>query len=123
MSEDNGEIVFLHKIVSGAASKSYGIHVAKIAGVPKVLLEDAERKLESLESWEESKEGIYASLISNNNKPSYSNGTRKEDMQISLFSSPEETELVNRVKSLDLMELTPSQAIRILEELKSIIGE
>lgn len=47
--EENDEIVFLHKIVEGSASKSYGIHVAKIAGVPKELLDVAEEKLKDLE--------------------------------------------------------------------------
>lgn len=50
VAEENGNIVFLHKIVEGSASRSYGIHVAKIAGVPKELLERAEEKLDELES-------------------------------------------------------------------------
>ncbi|MEE1037975.1 MAG: DNA mismatch repair protein MutS [Eubacterium sp.] len=50
VSEENGNIVFLHKIVEGSASRSYGIHVAKLAGVPKELLERAEDKLAELEN-------------------------------------------------------------------------
>ncbi|MBR5981095.1 MAG: DNA mismatch repair protein MutS, partial [Firmicutes bacterium] len=50
VSESGGNIVFLHKIVEGSASRSYGIHVAKLAGVPKEVLENAQAKLESLES-------------------------------------------------------------------------
>ena len=49
VSEDNGEVVFLHKIVEGSASRSYGIHVAKLAGVPNELLQTAEEKLKELE--------------------------------------------------------------------------
>ena len=49
VSEENGDIVFLHKIVEGSASRSYGIHVAKLAGVPTELLETAETKLNELE--------------------------------------------------------------------------
>ena len=49
VSEENGDIVFLHKIVEGSASRSYGIHVAKLAGVPTELLETAETKLNDLE--------------------------------------------------------------------------
>lgn len=48
--EDAGEVIFLHKIVEGRASRSYGIHVAKIAGVPEPLLLRAETKLKELES-------------------------------------------------------------------------
>ena len=47
--DENGKVIFLHKIVEGSASRSYGIHVAKIAGVPKDLLDRAEEKLKELE--------------------------------------------------------------------------
>ena len=50
VSEENGNIVFLHKIVEGSASKSYGIHVAKLAGVPKSVLDSANKKLDLLVS-------------------------------------------------------------------------
>lgn len=49
VSEENGNIVFLHKIIEGSASQSYGIHVAKLAGVPKSVLDRAAEKLEELE--------------------------------------------------------------------------
>lgn len=55
VAEENGNIVFLHKIVEGSASRSYGIHVAKLAGVPKELLERAEDKLAELENASEKK--------------------------------------------------------------------
>ena len=47
--EENGEVVFLHRITEGSASKSYGIQVARLAGVPKELLNSAQEKLEELE--------------------------------------------------------------------------
>lgn len=47
--EENGDVVFLHKIVEGSASRSYGIHVAKLAGVPKEVLDRAGEKLSQLE--------------------------------------------------------------------------
>ena len=115
VAENNGEIVFLHKIVPGAASKSYGIHVAKIAGVPKVLLENAEKKLDSLE------EGN--NIYRNNETGSTGNKEyREEDMQISLFKNINETEIINRIKDIDLMEITPSEAIKVLEELKKLLN-
>ncbi len=54
--EDSGQIVFLHKIVPGSASRSYGIHVARLAGVPDPLLKDAEEKLAQLEGGEQEAE-------------------------------------------------------------------
>ena len=50
VSEKDGTIVFLHKIVEGAASRSYGIHVAKLAGVPEEVLLSAQKKLNELEN-------------------------------------------------------------------------
>ena len=49
VAEEDGDVVFLHKIIEGSANKSYGIHVAKIAGVPKEILTNAKTKLDSLE--------------------------------------------------------------------------
>ena len=109
VAEQGGDIVFLHKIVPGAASRSYGIHVAKLAGVPKVLLRSAEKKLAELEK----------------NAPSGPAASPKaapeEGMQLTLFAPGPGAELVERLRKLDLMEVTPSQAIRILEELKANI--
>ena len=109
VAEEHGEIVFLHKIVPGAASRSYGIHVAKLAGVPSTLLKDAEEKLFSLENGTSQK-----TIVSQ---------PKEEDNQISLFSNIRETEIINRVKVLNLMEITPSEAIRILEELKDLSND
>ncbi len=50
VSEENGNIIFLHKIIDGSASKSYGIHVAKLAGVPQSVLDSANEKLNMLVS-------------------------------------------------------------------------
>ena len=49
VADENGQVVFLHKIVPGSASKSYGIHVAQLAGVPRELLDNARIKLDLLE--------------------------------------------------------------------------
>ena len=113
VAEENGEIVFLHKIVPGAASKSYGIHVAKLAGIPDILLEDAERKLNSLEDREKE---TYSETIDYTQV----SGPAHEE-QISLFSTINENELINRIKDLDLMEITPSKAIELLEEFKRLL--
>ncbi|MBQ2063425.1 MAG: DNA mismatch repair protein MutS, partial [Firmicutes bacterium] len=64
VSEGNGEIVFLHKIVEGSASKSYGIQVAKLAGVPKELLDNATLKLNEMETRQEEMYGDQGHQIS-----------------------------------------------------------
>ncbi len=117
VAEINGNIVFLHKIVPGSASKSYGIHVAKLAGIPKSVLMMAENKLRELESKEErnseSKKIPSASDLNAQKKE------KKEEQQLSFLSFAEE-EVVNRLKTLNLMEITPSQAIAVLEELQML---
>lgn len=108
VAEQNGNIVFLHKIVEGSASRSYGIHVAKLAGVPGSLLERAQEKLSELES----------------GKPYGEIASVSKDIvceeQISMFSS-EPSPVIDKLRTLNLMEITPSQAIKILEELKSAL--
>ena len=103
-------MVFLHKIVEGSADRSYGIHVAKLAGVPESLLERAAQKLEELEQGQESVELV---------KPAENvNMSVQEEEQISFFGFAPNP-VVERLKAIDLMNLTPSEAFRILEELKA----
>lgn len=113
VSEENGNIVFLHKIIPGSASRSYGIHVAKLAGIPSALLENAQNKLHGLE------EGSVQIEIT---------APKQEEMQLAAeeqisFFTPGPNPIVARLKELNLMEITPSQAIRILEELKDAIDD
>ena len=119
VSEENGNVVFLHRIVPGPASRSYGIHVAKLAGVPGQLLESAESKLDYLES-ESGSPAISGDTASADNHGSTRDIPDGEE-QLSFFTSAAGDALARRVKALDLMEVTPSQAIGILEELKEII--
>ncbi|MCQ2550908.1 MAG: DNA mismatch repair protein MutS [Clostridia bacterium] len=98
VSEENGNVIFLHKIVEGSASRSYGIHVAKLAGVPKELLNNAQIKLNSLEK------GDLSLPIA--------------EEQISFFAQ-EENPAISRIRDLDIMNLSPIEAFKILEELKS----
>ena len=105
VTEENGNIVFLHKIIPGSTSRSYGIHVAKLAGVPRKLLERADEKLTELET------GVQVIIVEEE---------APQEMQISLFQT-EQTPLTDKIRSIDLMETTPSQALRILEELKEAL--
>ena len=115
VSDENGNIVFLHKIVPGSASRSYGIHVAKLAGIPMKLLESAEAKLERLES--ESRERSSLEVPDEEKKDAAAGAMQGEQLS---FFAPGPNPVVERLKSLDLMEITPSQAIKILEELQKL---
>ena len=121
VAEQNGNIVFLHKIVEGSASRSYGIHVAKLAGVPKIVLDAAEAKLAELEA--ENSEDLFVSAGSISDmekaeeKGSAASGNSSENAQLSLFNFGDSV-IAQKIRNIDLMNITPSQAIRILEELK-----
>ena len=105
VAESDGNIVFLHKIVPGSASRSYGIHVAKLAGVPKSLLSRAEAILSELEGGDNSQSKVKVS------KP------KENSDQLSFFDLTPDP-ILTKLRELDLMTLTPSEAFKILEELK-----
>ena len=113
VAEENGDIVFLHKIIPGSASRSYGIHVARLAGIPGSLLEEAEERLEALE--EGSRERSSALPEKKKKKEA-----EPQPLQLSFFREKTEPAL-EKLRNLDLMEITPSGAIRILEELKELV--
>ena len=111
VSEENGNIVFLHKIVSGSASRSYGIHVAKLAGIPSELLQNAEVKLSELEQMPPQSDTV---IQKNDN----------ENIQLSIFEDAFIRDTVSeKLNSIDIMEITPSEAIKALEELKGLVND
>ena len=98
--EEDGKITFLHKIKNGAVDKSYGIHVAKLAGLPDEVIKDA---LEILAMYE--------------NKPK----TEKADTQLQLVMEfPEEKKdpIKEKLDKLDPLRMTPMEALNALYELK-----
>ena len=104
--EQEGEVVFLHKMMAGPADKSYGIHVAKIAGLPKKLLERADYILMNLE----------------NGHQHLSTPTPPVE-QLSLFSESNEieTQVIDELKALNVLEMTPLDAINTLHQLQKKI--
>ena len=97
--EEGGHVVFLHKVVLGGADRSYGIHVAQLAGVPRPVLHRAEELLEQLESGE------------------FRPGTpAPEPHQPVLFAN--EHPVVEELRGLDVSTMTPLEAINKLYELQ-----
>ena len=103
VAEENGNVVFLHKIVEGSASRSYGIHVARLAGAPEELLDNAQIHLDSLGN--DMAENV--SVVRDNTS----------ETQLSFFETVPDP-VRKRLENLDLMNTTPSKALEILEELK-----
>ena len=111
VSEDAGSLVFLHRIVPGGADRSYGVHVAQLAGMPKTVVHRAWEILEALEALPQSK-----SL--NGDRWAESRG---EDRQIPLFSVS--APLMEELRGLDVTNMTPLEAINKLYELQSMAKE
>lgn len=103
--EQDGQVTFLHKIEPGPADKSYGIHVAKIAGLPADLLARADKILTQLES-------------QGTESPAPMRQTSAVTEQISLFDTAEEHPILAELSKLDVYNMTPMQAMNVLVELK-----
>lgn len=111
--EKNGDLVFLHKMMAGPADKSYGIHVAKIAGLPQDLLKRAAVILSDLES---------GKTLQNQEITSASEKA-EESQQLSLFpeASDEEIKVIDQLKEMNVLEMTPMDALNQLYELKKLL--
>jgi DNA mismatch repair protein MutS len=102
VKESPSGIVFLHNIEPGAASKSYGIEVARLAGLPPAVIERAKHVLRQHEKQE---------------RQSVQIETEAEPMQLTIFT-PLSQRIVDRIESTDVNSLTPLQALNLLEELQ-----
>ncbi len=111
------KIVFLHKIVPGPADKSYGIHVAKIAGVPNWVNQRAEQILEKLES---------SGDVEANQEAIKSAGTDRSSssghIQLTMFGAAHHP-LVDKIKALDANQMTPIKALQTLHQWQSELVE
>ena len=104
--EWGGEVVFLHKIIPGSADKSYGIHVAKLAGIPRPILGRANEILRDLESTF-TKEASGERLSRNKT-------TNEENL---LFVERHKS-VMDKLRNLDVNTLTPLEAINLLGEIR-----
>jgi DNA mismatch repair protein MutS len=104
------QVVFLHRVVPGAADRSYGIHVAKLAGLPASVIARAEELLRNLETEGEDPLG----------RPRWVGGERAPQAaagQLTLFARPEDV-VAGVLRELDLERLTPLAALNLLLTLK-----
>jgi DNA mismatch repair protein MutS len=102
VKESASGIVFLHNIEPGAASKSYGIEVARLAGLPLAVIERAKHVLRQHEKQE---------------RQSVQVETEPDPMQMTIFT-PLSQRIVDRIEATDVNTLTPLQALNLLEELQ-----
>jgi DNA mismatch repair protein MutS len=104
--EEGSEVVFLRKVVQGRANKSYGIQVARFAGVPEDVISRAEKVLSRIE--EENVLEVKAG--------------RKVQRQVLLEPPEERSDIVEELRKLDLKKLTPMEAYVKLNEIKKKLG-
>ena len=97
---DNGKLVFLHKIKEGAVDKSYGVHVAALANMPKEIIDNAEKILASYEGTEIKKQTVSSQLEFNFEEPKPDNKLKEE------------------LEKIDPFNITPIDALKILYDLK-----
>ena len=108
--ERDGQVTFLHKIESGPADKSYGIHVAKIAGLPEELLKRADAILTKLEG-----QAQQVPLVDATPKKEVPSQVAE---QMSLFEEVTENTVITELKNLDLYNMTPMEVMMAVAELK-----
>ena len=110
VKETGDNVIFLRKLVEGGSAHSFGIHVARMAGMPKQLISSAKKMLNKLEK---------SHQFNKNNK------TNEDlDLQLSFFNldNPKLEELKEDILSLDIDELTPVEALIKLNEIKRILN-
>ena len=105
-------IIFLHKIIPGSTDDSYGIYVAKLAGVPKPIIDRARKILTRLELQSDIKEKLAAST--------------GQDHQLTLFQNaadPLAEQIRGVLQTMDINSLTPLEALNKLQDIKNMLGE
>jgi DNA mismatch repair protein MutS len=115
VKEIGQQILFLRKLVEGGSAHSFGIHVAKMAGMPKSVVERAKVIMKRLEKAHSSKEEV-----SNQEKLS-----QDDDMQLSFFQldDPILESIRDEIQDLDINSLTPVEALMKLNEIKKMTGK
>ena len=106
--EYKDDIVFLHKVIAGRSDRSYGIQVARLAGLPPSVVRRAAEILRSLEQDELQRGG----------RPTLSGAPASPQRQLALFQPAEPHPLIERLRRLEVERLTPLEALNLLAELK-----
>ncbi len=112
VKEWKSEVIFLHEVAPGAADRSYGIHVAQLAGLPEPVIARAEAVLAVLEKGEQA--GALASLAED--LPLFSATPRPAP------ADPGPSALEARLAEVNPDELTPKAALELLYELRALLG-
>ena len=123
VKEVDKRVIFLRKLKEGGVAHSFGIHVARMAGMPRQVIEAAERTLDALEKGEDKKEAVAHAKIRPHN---VREGRVESDgsLQLSFFQldDPVLSSLKEDLESADLNNMTPLQAFDLLRTMKDKLG-
>jgi DNA mismatch repair protein MutS len=120
--EANGKVIFMRKLVRGGSEHSFGIHVAKLAGMPSSIIQRANQILKDLEHGARNQEqGVKSQDTIGSGKASVS---APSGMQLSFFQldDPVLEQIRDEVKNLDINNLTPLEALNKLSDIKKLVG-
>ena len=119
--EANGKVIFMRKLVRGGSEHSFGIHVAKLAGMPSSIIQRANQILKDLET-------DHSQTPITNGQETIGSGkatvSAPSGMQLSFFQldDPVLEQIRDEVKTLDINNLTPLEALNKLSEIKKLVG-
>ena len=119
VKERGDDIVFLRKIVKGGADKSYGIQVAKLAGVPDSVLDRAKELVDELVHTDTTRTFKDLAENSRKTKPQAVHYDEVDLEQISLFDTVQDQDIIEELKNLDITMLTPMDAMNTLYRLQN----
>ncbi|MCR5453428.1 MAG: DNA mismatch repair protein MutS, partial [Bacteroidales bacterium] len=127
VKEIDGKVIFMRKLVPGGSEHSFGIHVAKLAGMPPVVVERANEIMKELEGGSRG-----SSMSSSESKPvpsviktaKPSKKSTVDGIQLSFFNldDPVLMQIRDEIKRIDINSLTPIEALNKLNEIKKIVG-
>ena len=121
VKEKGDDIVFLRKIVSGGADRSYGIQVAKLAGVPDPVIERAKVICEELERANMSNLAANLPEIPTQHKAKQKHPDDVDLAQMSLFDTVKDDDIIDEIRAIDLTNMTPFEAMNKLYEIQNKI--
>ncbi len=116
--EYGDELIFLRRVIEGPSDRSYGIYVARLAGIPLEIIDRAKIILETLEAeGDKAGERIETIFDKKYRKPC----ERKSSSEIGLFADPSYKNVIDKIQNIDINRITPLEAIAFLAEIKKLV--
>ena len=124
VKESDGKILFLRKLCEGGVAHSFGIHVARLAGVPIEVITSAEKILKRLEAGSQNKNSSINGRIKSLRERKKSRYVEEEGIQLSIFAldDPLLESIRDTLKKVDLNNMTPMDAFDMLRDLQRKVG-